>query len=447
MKLTLPKVSNVRKYSSGGSNIGVIIILAGIITFSMFLGGFFRKTLKEAPIQPQAQPASVYSCCDMKDCSGTVPGKEFTFTYNNERYGLLKSNIWWNGKANHLNPSPGNATGPNGGRIFLNTSETDTSPVCPDKGGQLMDNQTKQLTQGTTHGCYLVNNDLFIYECRRDEAICIQEVGKDNAKATFDVYMRISKGEAIPEQIKQCILPTGAPESGTVTQKIITPPPGTAKDSLQIQSFTVTQEQGGRTQANWFLPWCKPAIYLYPTEKTNVRVRISPSGKMLLTIPSYPPDGWRVLAYPDGKITSGNTTYDYLYYEAQMPDTSFPKPTKGYVIPSEKLTAFLPELLKKMGLNDKETEQFVTYWKGVLPKSAYYFIGVIKKESLDYFSPLFITPRPDTVIRVTLYFQALDKFETVSPPVLSSVSRSGFTVVEWGGIFKQDKNHPFSCFM
>lgn len=447
MKLTLPKVHKVRKYSSGGSNIGVIIILAGIITFSMFLGGLFRKSSKQLYSQQQAQPAQAFSCCDEPGCTGTVPGTEFTFSYNSERYGLLKSNIYW-GKADkisHLSPAPGNAKGRHGGRIFLNTSETDTSPVCPDKRGQLMDNQT-QWTNGP-YGCYLVNNDQFIYECRTDEATCIQEVGKSSYNATFDVYMRISKGETIPEQIKQCRLPTGAPESGTVTQKVITPPPSTAKASLQLQTFTVAQEQTGRTQANWLLPWCKPAIYLYPTQKTNVQVKISPLGKMLLTIPSYPPDGWSVLASPDGKIISGNKTYDYLYYEAQMSDKDFPKPDKGFVIPSAKLSTFLPEILQKMGLNERETEQFVTYWKGVLPKSAYYFIGVVKKEKLDYFSPLFITPRPDTVIRVTLYFQALDKFETVSPPVLSSVSRSGFTVVEWGGIFKQDKNHPFSCFM
>ena len=130
-----------------------------------------------------------------------------------------------------------------------------------------------------------------------------------------------------------------------------------------------------------------------------------------------------------------------------MATICFQKPKQGYVIEYEKRSVFLTDLPPKLGLNEKETRQFVEYWVPILPKANYYFVGVIPQAHLNEIAPVIISPKPKNLIRVNLYFQALDKPEKVEPPLILPVNREGYTAVEWGGIFKRDKDHPFSCFM
>jgi hypothetical protein len=66
---------------------------------------------------------------------------------------------------------------------------------------------------------------------------------------------------------------------------------------------------------------------------------------------------------------------------------------------------------------------------------------------LEKISALTINPSPKTIIRVTLHFTPLDKKTELAEPQITKVQRNGFTVVEWGGIFKRDPTHPFSCLM
>lgn len=44
-----------------------------------------------------------------------------------------------------------------------------------------------------------------------------------------------------------------------------------------------------------------------------------------------------------------------------------------------------------------------------------------------------IDPRPDTVIRIIMSYKGLEEPIEVTEQKLESVSRTGFTVVEWGG--------------
>ena len=47
----------------------------------------------------------------------------------------------------------------------------------------------------------------------------------------------------------------------------------------------------------------KPVIYLYPTEETEVSVKLEYGGEFIATYPKYN-DGWEVIASPDGTLTS-----------------------------------------------------------------------------------------------------------------------------------------------
>src|SRR5205085_5716936 len=102
-------------------------------------------------------------------------------------------------------------------------------------------------------------------------------------------------------------------------------------------------------------------------------------------------------------------------------------------------------VLPKLGLNMKEQNQFTDYWLKALPYSPYYKISIIPQNILNGISPLSINPQPDTILRVTLNFEPTDSPISILPPVFSPITRTGFTVVEWAGMYKMDKNHPFTC--
>jgi hypothetical protein len=214
-----------------------------------------------------------------------------------------------------------------------------------------------------------------------------------------------------------------------------------AKQDLQLETFNypVLHSFG------WWTPECKPAIYLYPTEKTSVHVIVKPDGYLTYTDPLYPEGGWNVTAYPDGKITSAGKVYPYLYYESKIHDEAFDKPTKGYVVSHKEMPMLFDDLLPKLGLSEKETQEFKEYWEGKLPTAKYYFVGVMEKNAIDAIEPLTVTPAPDTVIRVRLYFEALEHKKIVQSPEIVTPQRNGFIVSEWGGLVKTDKNHPFTC--
>lgn len=211
---------------------------------------------------------------------------------------------------------------------------------------------------------------------------------------------------------------------------------------------------------NWWTPHCKPAIYLYPEveQKVNVQVAI-PQGSFLYTDPAYPSNGWDVRAKPNGdlqylekdwadskgKINYLQGVFPYMYYEARIADSAIEKPDKGFVKQYSELELFYDGLLPKLGLNKKESQEFKQYWLKSLPKSPYYFIGIVSQDNLNEIEPLTITPQQDTTIRISLYFEALSDFKVVTPPGINTPERNGFTVVEWGGMLKRDKDHPFTC--
>jgi len=172
----------------------------------------------------------------------------------------------------------------------------------------------------------------------------------------------------------------------------------------------------------------KPAIYLYPKQATYVDVSLGINGVITKSIPDYN-QGWHVYAEPIGMI---DNKYDYLFYEA---DIKNPKLTEsGWVVDYNQLESWFKVNLPKLGLNVKETEQFIDYWIKELPFANYYEIKLLEQDFLSENMTLNINPKPDTLIRLEFYFKPLDKKTFITEPVIKTPIRKGFTVVEWGGI-------------
>lgn len=172
----------------------------------------------------------------------------------------------------------------------------------------------------------------------------------------------------------------------------------------------------------------KPAVYLYPTKTTNVKVSLSINGYISKSEPEYA-NGWQVTAQPSGLI---DNKYDYLFYEAQLSNLELPN--EGWVVAGNNLKNWFDVNLTNLGLNEKEKSQFEEYWLNELPENNFYEIKLLDNNFLDKNMALNISPQPDTIIRLNFYFKPLEKEIKINKPSIITPQRQGFTVVEWGGI-------------
>jgi len=176
----------------------------------------------------------------------------------------------------------------------------------------------------------------------------------------------------------------------------------------------------------------KPAVYLYPVEKTDIDVRLSVNGIINQSDPAYQ-SGWHVKADPSGLI---NDRYEYLFYEAQLKQLALPE--EGWVVEYRNLNTWFDTVLIKLGLNEKEKNHFKEYWLKELPVSEHYEIKLLDRAFLKEHMDLRIKPQPDTLIRLNFHFRPLKKSISIKAPDIIQPVRKGFTVVEWGGLLYQD---------
>lgn len=200
-------------------------------------------------------------------------------------------------------------------------------------------------------------------------------------------------------------------------------------NTYKLVKFELYVETGGYAEKG------KPVIYLYPEKEQTVKVQVKPAGGVTVSIPEYK-KGWKVKASPDGKITDLATKqeYPYLFWESKDVNTEIDL-SKGFVTPVKDLEKFFTEKLTALGLNQNEINDFNEFWIPSIQKEGkpYVFITFYNQDRIDAEAPLFISPKPDSVIRVYFDHKSLDKPIKVEPQELTANERKGFAVVEWGG--------------
>ncbi len=175
----------------------------------------------------------------------------------------------------------------------------------------------------------------------------------------------------------------------------------------------------------------KPVIYLYPTQETQVSLKLGVN--ITKSEPVYN-NGWQVTAKPSGELTVGDKTYNSLYWEGT--GQVYPQINQGFVVARADLESTLKDQVAKLGLNEKESADFMAFWLPKMPKTSYVRLTWFGTKDVNNLAPLTITPKPDTIIRIFLDFQGLNSPITLKPQVLTSIPRQGFTVIEWGGLLK-----------
>jgi hypothetical protein len=177
----------------------------------------------------------------------------------------------------------------------------------------------------------------------------------------------------------------------------------------------------------------KPVIYLYPETTQKVSVKVSPVGGFTFTEPAYN-QGWNVISDPVSNITNlaDGKVYPYLFWEGR--GGMYQTPDRGFVVAQADAHNFLLEKLAKLGLNTKESADFMEYWEPKMQGSPYYFVTFMGNSTMDALAPLEVSPKPDTVIRILMDFVPLEKPIAVQGFNIRTPERKGFTVVEWGGV-------------
>ena len=104
----------------------------------------------------------------------------------------------------------------------------------------------------------------------------------------------------------------------------------------------------------------------------------------------------------------------------------------GFVVKGSDTVEFLRNTLSKMGLTPKEYNEFIVFWYPKMQNNAYNLIHFATKEYVDN-AKLEITPTPDSMQRVFMVWKGLDKPVDVKTQDIKSFSRTGFSVIEWGG--------------
>lgn len=176
----------------------------------------------------------------------------------------------------------------------------------------------------------------------------------------------------------------------------------------------------------------KPVIYLYPTKTTNVSVKLPSFINVTVSDPAYPSRGWNVVAHPDGSLSySDGKTYGSLYWEGT--GVGYVAPREGFVVKDGEQESFLKSTLAKYGLNQKESQEFMDFWLPLMTGSPYYRVSFLT-DTWSKAAPLNVWPKPDTNIRIFMDWQKLSAPIKIAEPKIVTPTRTGFTLVEWGGL-------------
>lgn len=175
----------------------------------------------------------------------------------------------------------------------------------------------------------------------------------------------------------------------------------------------------------------KPVIYLYPEETTQVEVKLDYDGRLAHTYPAYG-DGWRVTAQPDGTLTDETgREYYCLFWEGES-DWEYDF-SQGFCVAGADTAAFLEDALARLGLTDQEAQEFIIYWLPKMEGNPYNLISFQQEAYTDH-ARLTVTPEPDTLLRVFMAWKPVEEPVDLPAQELTAPERTGFTVVEWGGV-------------
>ncbi len=187
----------------------------------------------------------------------------------------------------------------------------------------------------------------------------------------------------------------------------------------------------------------KPVIYAYSENAIDFIINLKAKGYLTFTYPQLPSDhSWKMKTSQNGNLIDKNgNEFPYLFWEAKqsMSDLSQNLASSNEIIQGKDLVAYFEKELTNLGFNSREKTDFITYWCPKFISSKNVQVQFFIDDNCSVIGDLEISPKPDNLRRVYVLFQENPKVATdfvAKPLKVNSVKRDGFTVLEWGGSFK-----------
>ncbi|CAE7142225.1 unnamed protein product [Rhizoctonia solani] len=240
----------------------------------------------------------------------------------------------------------------------------------------------------------------------------------------------------------------------------------------------------------------KPVIYLYPPKiTTDIQVGLSLNRSWAFSA-IYPPTAitaptgddksvgqaitWTVDAQPDGVLWDHATRREvsYLFWEAHTNpkllssppitrpsspvevtshfDPTSPTLLSGHsaLLPFDKVTGYIDDVLVALGLHTEARTSFITYWLPDLSKHTHIALRFLPQDEYEKAAPLNISPMPEVMTRVFMLFRGVEESQIelwndamdmarmdvsvwkdiVGVDTTKVHDTSLFRVLEWGGM-------------
>ncbi len=173
----------------------------------------------------------------------------------------------------------------------------------------------------------------------------------------------------------------------------------------------------------------KSPLYLYGTQGEKISVKVQT--QVYNDSPVYA-GGYNVTLQNNGKMLVNGQIYTALNYDYRSNLRRITPPTKGTIVTRAGVEKTLREYAKKLGLNEKETNDLVASGKTKIT-SPYAFISFFDHATSQNILPLIFNPEPDNYLNVVFYFKLLDQkpnYTPGSPSFGKPIDRTGLTAVE-----------------
>jgi hypothetical protein len=197
----------------------------------------------------------------------------------------------------------------------------------------------------------------------------------------------------------------------------------------------------------YFLTTASPSLYLYPTEKTSFEVLPRPVSGITFVDPIFDNvknSKWTGSVEPNGKMhLSNNNTISKLYYEYKkdplINQIRSNLPQEGYVLRKDKLEELMVSLFTKLGLKDREKNDFMTEVRRETGDLNARFVRVsfIPENVLNTFLPVTVKPEPQSMYRIHFFIEPASGQEKLLSPSVKKLERKGYTVIETGVLVRK----------
>jgi hypothetical protein len=176
----------------------------------------------------------------------------------------------------------------------------------------------------------------------------------------------------------------------------------------------------------------EPIVYLWPERELDFTLRVD-DVKIASAWPPARANTWVGRATPAGELVVEGERHDRLFWEGF--GRELPLLDGALIVTPETAAPALESLARRAGLEGREVAEFVEAWAPRAARMDRAQIRVMDPVEVAARVPLVVEPRPDTELR--FYIELSHAPDGARPGAIampSAPARSGFVVVEWGGI-------------